>query len=94
MNVFLQIDALYHMQNDMQIKKAPAEAGEGIISQEDALVQPPAIRQGLSARKERQPLRQQIEQKSSLPQGCRLNHRIAYRQQFEQLFSRREFLRL
>ena len=30
MNVFLQIDALYHMQIDMQIKKAPAEAGEDV----------------------------------------------------------------
>ena len=38
MNVFLQIDALYHMQNDMQIKKAPAEAGECIISQEDVVL--------------------------------------------------------
>jgi hypothetical protein len=49
MNVFVQIDALYHMQNDMQvkrsekeaktkqIKKAPAEAGDEIISQEDVV---------------------------------------------------------
>jgi hypothetical protein len=72
---------------------APAEAGEEIISQGDVLVLPQAIRQGLSARKERPPLRQRIKQKSSLPQGCRLNHRTAYQRRFALQFSGRGFLR-